>query len=102
VETRQLLREKRLTRIGLRCPETLKSHLDRRAAARETTLSKHLLDLAVADLEKQRKSGRTLFDSAADMIRAAELARSGIESDAQRLRVLKRLTAFQMALLETA
>jgi len=97
---RQLLREKRLQRIAVRCPETLKGHLDRRATSRDLTLSKHLLDLAVKDLDRQQKLCRTLSDHAAELIRAAELARAGIETDAQRLWVLKRVAAFQLVLLE--
>ena len=99
-QARDMLHEKRLERIAVRCPETLKVHLDRRARCRELTLSKHLLDLAVRDLEGQAKQRRTLFDLAGDLVRAAELARVGIESDHQRVWILQRLTKFQTAVLE--
>ena len=99
---RDMLHEKRQARIAVRCPETLKTHLDRRAHSRELTLSKHLLDLAVRDLEGQAKLRQTLSDLAGDLVRAAELARDGIESDHQRVWILQRLTRFQAALLGAA
>lgn len=99
---RRHLHEKRLTRIALRAPDSLKELLDARARSRELTLSSHLLDLAVADLEKRRKSGRTLSDLAGELIRAGELARAGVETDAQRIWILRCITRFQIALLEAA
>jgi len=100
--TRKPAFEKRLSRIGLRCPETLKTTLDRRAAARGVTLSQHVLDLAIADLRSQQESGRTLSNAATELLRVLELARQGIDSDQQRLAVLRTVTRFQLAVLEAS
>lgn len=102
IRTDSALEEKRLKVIGVRVGDSLHAASHRRASTKGLTLSQHVVSLLVADLQAQRKRGRTLFNMAPTLHQLAELVQQGIESDAQRLYVLRKIAAFERAVLEVA
>ncbi len=94
-----LIHEKRLKTVGVRVPETLKDTLYQRAASRRMNFSQHMIDLAVRDLRGQVKVRSTLSNAARELVRVAELAQAGIDSNEQKIWALQKVTDFQAAIL---